>query len=131
MNNEFIGRHALGELRDVDPKVLDDPVALQLYMEDAISVSGAHILDIVSHKFEPSGVTLLVVLQESHASIHTYPDQRSAFFDIFTCGRSCDPEKAATRLANLLCAQYSMEIFPRGLAQSDLIGGRDGSEAAN
>ena len=128
--NEFIGLHALGELTDVDPKVLDDLVAIQLYMEDAVEKSGARILDTVSHKFEPMGVTVLMLLQESHASIHTYPDKGSAFFDIFTCGRSCDPEKAATRLAKLLCAQYSMEIFPRGQAQSDLIGENSGSSEA-
>lgn len=52
---------------------------------------GATVLSSSSHKFEPQGVTAILLLSESHISIHTWPEKRFATCDIFTCG-SCIPE---------------------------------------
>ena len=57
-----------------------------------MAASGATILQSVRHVFEPDGMTAVVLLSESHASIHTYPEHRACFVDIFTCGSRCEVE---------------------------------------
>ncbi len=61
-------------------------------MHAAVKASGATLLNSVEHIFPPDGMTAVVLLSESHASIHTYPEHRSCFVDIFTCGTTCKVE---------------------------------------
>ena len=53
--------------------------------------SGATLLNLEARRFTPHGVTVLALLAESHASLHSYPEAGALFFDAFTCG-PCDPE---------------------------------------
>lgn len=53
--------------------------------------AGATVLNYQWHAFEPHGVTCLVLLAESHISIHTWPELGSAAVDIFTCGEHTKP----------------------------------------
>ncbi len=55
----------------------------------AASSSGATILKHSMYEFEPSGMTAVCLLSESHASIHTYPEMGSVYVDLFTCGDHC------------------------------------------
>ncbi|MGQ0840144.1 adenosylmethionine decarboxylase [Actinokineospora sp.] len=100
----FAGRHVLAEFDGVDPLLLDDPAVLRATLEDSLRRAGATICDVVSKRFEPQGVTVLALLSESHASIHTYPEIGSMFVDIFTCGETADPELAAALLRDSLGA---------------------------
>ncbi len=95
----FAGRHVLAELTGVDPDLLDDEPALTTAMGVALTEAGATVLRVVANRFEPHGVTVLAMLAESHASLHTWPEHNSAFLDVFTCGGSADPELAAELLA--------------------------------
>lgn len=54
--------------------------------ETAVRKTGAKILQTVSHKFKPQGLSILTLLAESHASLHTYPEYDFCYLDIFTCG---------------------------------------------
>ena len=54
--------------------------------ERAVRKTGAKVLQTVAHKFEPQGLSILSLLAESHASIHTYPEFGFCYLDIFTCG---------------------------------------------
>ena len=54
--------------------------------EHAVRKSGAKVLMTISHKFEPQGLSILTLLAESHASLHTYPEYEFCYLDIFTCG---------------------------------------------
>ncbi len=56
---------------------------------------GATILGDTFHRFTPQGVTGIVAIAESHISIHTWPEYGYAAVDVFTCGESFQPEKAA------------------------------------
>lgn len=113
--DRFIGRHVLAELYDVDDAVLDDPEALRHVLRTALTDSGATVHGIHTHHFTPHGVTVLAMLSESHASIHTYPESGSAFVDVFTCGYTADPVAATRRIAAGVEAGsvHSQEI-PRG-----------------
>ncbi|HVK21754.1 MAG TPA: adenosylmethionine decarboxylase [Actinokineospora sp.] len=100
----FAGRHVLAEFDGVDPLLLDDLSFLRSTLEDCLRKAGATVCDVVSKQFEPQGVTVLALLSESHASIHTYPEIGSMFVDIFTCGETADPELAAALLRDSLGA---------------------------
>ena len=101
----FNGRHVLAELGGIDAEVLDDEPFLRHAVEDALARAGATVGEVISKEFDPPGVTVLALLSESHASLHTYPLAGSAFVDVFTCGDRADPELAARLLAEALGAR--------------------------
>jgi S-adenosylmethionine decarboxylase len=89
------GRHLILDLYDCDPAILDDYEELKRLLETALSMAGANILRIFGEKFEPQGVTLLALLAESHASIHTWPCEGYCAIDLYTCGAATSTDKAA------------------------------------
>ncbi|MBM7775674.1 S-adenosylmethionine decarboxylase proenzyme [Actinokineospora baliensis] len=103
----FAGRHVLAEFDGVDPLLLNDLGFLREALESSLRDAGATVCDVVAKQFEPQGVTVLALLSESHASIHTYPEIGSMFVDIFTCGETADPELAAALLRDRLGALES------------------------
>jgi S-adenosylmethionine decarboxylase len=72
---------------------LEDEALLDAALREAIEAAGATILSRTSTRFQPQGLSIVYLLAESHASIHSYPEHRSAFLDIFTCGTTCRPER--------------------------------------
>lgn len=113
------GRHVLAELTGVAPALLDDAAALRSKLTDALRAAGAHVRQVVSEVFAPRGVTVLAVLAESHASLHTWPDQGVALVDVFTCGDSADPVLAVDLLAESLAAKrLHREVLRRGTPEA-------------
>lgn len=85
------GRHVLVDISDTKPEVLNDLPSLEHALTEAAITEGVTILGVIRHSFQPSGVTILLLLAESHVSLHTYPEQGKAFFDAFTCGVQFEP----------------------------------------
>jgi S-adenosylmethionine decarboxylase len=111
----FAGQHVLAEFAGVDPALLDDVAFLRVTLERSLDRAGATVCDMVSKRFVPQGVTVLALLSESHASLHTYPEVGSMFLDVFTCGNRADPELAAQLLAEALAAEFTnVTIIRRG-----------------
>jgi ornithine decarboxylase len=100
----FTGRHVLAEFEGVDPALLNDVAFLHATLTRSLAEAGATVCDVVSKRFTPQGVTVLALLSESHASLHTYPELGSVFLDVFTCGHRADPELATRLLAEALAA---------------------------
>jgi len=88
---EFAGRHLVASYLGCDPDKLNDNVGLMDAMRRAITACGATLLSFKEHIFESGGLTAVMLLSESHASIHTYPEHSACFVDIFTCGTTCNP----------------------------------------
>ncbi|HTW29381.1 MAG TPA: adenosylmethionine decarboxylase [Acetobacteraceae bacterium] len=89
---KFAGMHLLVDLWGA--KNLDDPVAIDAALREGALASGATILHGHFHHFTPNGgVSGVLVLAESHISIHTWPERDFAAIDIFMCG-ACDPYEA-------------------------------------
>ena len=99
------GRHLILDLYDCDPEILDDYGELQRLLEASLVMAKANILRIIGEKFKPQGVTLLALLAESHASIHTWPQLGYAAIDLYTCGDTTQTHKAAEFLKNKLKAK--------------------------
>ena len=103
------GRHLILDLYDCDPDILDDYEALQRLLEASLVMAKANILRIIGEKFKPQGVTLLALLSESHASIHTWPEIGYAAIDLYTCGDVTETHRAAEFLKTKLNAKTAEE----------------------
>ncbi len=111
-----LGKHLLLELKDCDREVLDDLGFLKGILLAAASEAGATVLGESFHQFAPQGVSGVVVIAESHLFIHTWPEYGYAAVDIFTCGDSVQPEKAAQILIRELKAKnHSILEIHRGI----------------
>jgi S-adenosylmethionine decarboxylase len=93
-----LGKHLLLELKDCNREVLNDLSFLKKLLAEAASEAGATVLGDSFHQFNPHGVSGVVVIAESHLFIHTWPEHGYAAVDIFTCGNTVKPEKAAEML---------------------------------
>jgi S-adenosylmethionine decarboxylase len=86
---KYAGTHLLVDLWGATR--LDDPDHIDAALREAAVTAGATILHSHFHHFTPNGgVSGVVVLAESHISIHTWPERDFAAIDIFMCG-ACDP----------------------------------------
>lgn len=90
--HEFIGRHFMASYMGCDPEALRNHAGLCKAMRAAIGASGGTIIGVAEHAYVPQGFTLVFLVCESHASIHTYPEHNACFADLFTCGTVCRPE---------------------------------------
>ncbi|OSY41472.1 spermidine synthase [Pseudonocardia autotrophica] len=105
----------LAELGGIAPAVLDDVDRLRSDLAAALTESGAQVRQIVTERFEPQGATVVAVLAESHASIHTWPEHGGMHVDVFTCGESADPVAAVRRLAERVGAtDTALQVVDRG-----------------
>jgi len=80
------GHHLLADLWTDDPAPLRRADLWRRLLPDACRAAGATVLAVHVHQFEPEGVTGVVLLAESHASVHTWPERGLATLDVFTCG---------------------------------------------
>ena len=109
----MIGQHVFAKVYDCAKDRLDDCDGLVKLLETAAVIAGATVIKSMSHKFDPQGVTALVLLSESHVSIHTYPEHGIAVLDMFTCG-SCDPMSGALHIIKSLdCNKYTIDCIDR------------------
>lgn len=88
--NSTEGKHLLLDVSECPSFILDSVEHLDSILTEGIERCGATILNKASHKFDPSGVSMLFMLAESHLSIHTWPEKGYAAVDMYTCG-NCDP----------------------------------------
>lgn len=112
---ETLGRHVIAELWGCNPNLLDNLEMTEKVMVDAALEAGADIREVTFHKFNPQGISGVVVISESHLTIHTFPEHGYASVDVYTCGETIDPNVAAHAIAEYLQADTvdSIEI-PRG-----------------
>jgi S-adenosylmethionine decarboxylase len=85
-------------LRDSNPEILKDLARVKDTLVAAAKEAKATIVDISFHEFNPFGISGVVVIAESHLTIHTWPEYSYAAVDIFTCGDIIKPEVAAAFL---------------------------------
>ena len=107
-------KHLLLELYRCDFDKLNDESFLRCTLNRAAKLAKATVLNLISNKFEPQGVTAIALLAESHISIHTWPESNYSAVDIFTCGQNMLPEIASQYLIEALKAEeHSLRIIER------------------
>jgi S-adenosylmethionine decarboxylase proenzyme len=104
------GRHLLIEYTGCSPDALNDVAGIRAMMETAARAANMTIVASVFQPFEPHGVSGVVVVEESHLSIHTWPEHGYAAVDLYTCGEG-DPEAAHSVLKVGLQAQFCEQMY--------------------
>ena len=112
MTIHALGRHMLLELYECNSEVLNSLQAVKNALVEAAQRAQATIVDVVFHEFSPFGISGVVVIAESHLTIHTWPEHRYAAIDIFSCGDTLKPADAAQFLMAQFGAEHSsvMEV---------------------
>jgi S-adenosylmethionine decarboxylase len=111
-----LGRHLLIELHGCHPDTLKKVDVVKDILVGAARACGATIVDVAFHEFNPFGVSGVVVIAESHLSIHTWPEYRYAAVDIFTCGDVIKPERAVAYITSRFrCKAPSVVEMKRGI----------------
>lgn len=81
-----LGNHILVEFMGCIPEVMNDVSMIEEAMVTGAEIAGATVINSTFHHFSPYGVSGVVVIQESHLAIHTWPEYGYAAVDLFTCG---------------------------------------------
>ena len=107
-------KHLLLELYRCDCEKLNDDSFLRCILNRAAKLANATVLNLISNKFEPQGVTAIALLAESHISIHTLPESFYSAVDIFTCGQNMLQELSSQYLIDVLKAEeHSLRVIER------------------
>lgn len=109
-----LGHQVLVDLCGCDAATLDDTALLDAAVREGVRLGRATALESHARKFHPQGVSLVVILAESHVAVHTWPELGRASVDVFTCG-STDARAVAKHIAWALGATTShMREVDRG-----------------
>lgn len=129
MGRDTLGRHILVEFFGCKPEILNDVSLIEQAMLTATERAGATVISSAFHHFSPFGVSGMVVIQESHLAIHTWPEFGYAAVDIFTCGEDVNPWEAYRHLKQALQAEYGAALeMHRG--QMDILSRYQGWDAS-
>jgi spermidine synthase len=109
-----LGHHILVEFSNCNAQVLNDATLVENAMIHAAKLAGATVINSTFHHFSPWGISGVVVIQESHLAIHTWPEYKYAAVDLFTCGESVDPWVCFEHLKQVFQANYSAMELMRG-----------------
>jgi S-adenosylmethionine decarboxylase len=117
---DTVGAHVLADFWGCQYDKLDDAQILVKSLKQAAKNANMTILGEVSYKFDPQGFTGILLLAESHISIHTYPEHGFAAIDVYTCGGGMT-QKAIDFLKDVLRPQHVNEmVIRRGIPDSTL-----------
>ncbi|WP_439893875.1 adenosylmethionine decarboxylase (plasmid) [Ralstonia sp. 25C] len=119
-----VGEHLLLDLYGIAPDLLRDPAALETTLRAAAAALGATILHAHLHRFdslraglpagEQGGVTGVLLLAESHLSIHTWPEHGFAAVDAFMCGTGTTHAARAVFERALAPERVDVRVMQRG-----------------
>ena len=101
-----LGRHILAEIYGCAEEILNNVHQIEQFMVESALESGAEVREVAFHKFSPQGVSGVVVISESHLTIHTWPELGYAAVDVFTCGDKINPWDACNYITEKFKAEH-------------------------
>ena len=117
---QALGQHLLVELRDCNKILLNNLEMTRAFMVSAAKEARATVIGAHFHEFSPHGISGVVIIAESHLSIHTWPEYGYAAVDVFTCGDVLQPSVAADYLVQKFeCKNPSLIEVKRGTLSLD------------
>lgn len=81
-----LGIHLIADFFECDSSVINSIESVEKILTESVIISGATIVKPFFHRFSPQGISGIIVVAESHFSIHTWPEHSAAAVDIFSCG---------------------------------------------
>lgn len=113
--HDFAGIHIISEMYGISDELINNEYLLLDALVQGTIKSGATIEGILTKKFSPFGYSAIILLSESHASIHTYPEKHAIFVDAFTCGSKCRTERIVDEMIKRLhVKRHNTQIIERG-----------------
>ncbi|WP_017473378.1 adenosylmethionine decarboxylase [Amphibacillus jilinensis] len=113
---DTMGRHVIAEMWDCNIEILNDMGKIEQIFVDAALKAGAEIREVAFHKFAPQGVSGVVIISESHLTIHSFPEHGYASIDVYTCGDIIDPNVACHFISESLESKKCEKVeVPRGI----------------
>lgn len=109
------GHHYILEVSGVDQMKLDDVDFFYYMFQEQQQLAHSTQLEFHYHKFHPVGLTQIQVLQESHISVHTFPEDLYQQIDLFTCSKEDPKQQIDYIIARLQPEQYDLKYIPRGI----------------
>src|SRR5579872_3015210 len=110
-----LSQHTLLEFYDCDPALLKRSREVKKALCDSVRHGGGTIVKALFHDFRPYGVSGVVVITESHVTIHTWPEHAYAAVDIFSCSKSLDHRAIRDMLKRRLSSKrVTGQTFQRG-----------------
>lgn len=107
--------HITADFEGVAPDLLDDADGMMLMLTESVRQAGLTPVASCMHKFSPSGLSGVVILAESHISVHTWPEQGFAAVDLLSCGSMSAALDAIEYLRQrLMPSEVRIETLPRG-----------------
>ena len=111
-----LSHHTLLEFYGCDATRLEHSREVKKLLCDSVRLGGGTIVKALFHNFSPYGVSGVVVITESHVTIHTWPEHAYAAVDIFSCSQKLDHKAIRTRLkAALDSRRVTGRTFRRGV----------------
>ncbi len=118
---DTMGRHVIAEMWDCNIDKLNDMGLIEQVFVNAALKAGAEIREVAFHKFAPYGVSGVVIISESHLTIHSFPEHGYASIDVYTCGDLIDPNVATDFIAEALESKKCEKVeVPRGMGPVDV-----------
>jgi S-adenosylmethionine decarboxylase proenzyme len=117
---EALATHLLIELWGVDEALLNDERALEAHLLAAAAAARCEVLGSVRHRFHPQGASVVVLVAESHLSVHTWPEHRYASVDILTCGATLPDAGVACLIERFRPERHEVQRLARGLVRPSL-----------
>ncbi|AZV57070.1 adenosylmethionine decarboxylase [Clostridium sp. AWRP] len=112
-----LGRHILAEIYGCDAEILNNKDFIEKIMIDSAIKAGAEVREVAFHEFKPQGISGVVIISESHLTIHTWPELGYAAVDVFTCGSRINPWDACNYMTekfharNMTATEIKRGIF--------------------
>ena len=118
-----LGKHVLIELNDCDKELINDIEYLRGTLSEVARFIGATVIKDTFYQFTPQGVSGVVLIAESHISVHTWPEYNYAAVDVFTCGDVIEPRNAVKLLTEKLKSKSTTFIeIKRGIEAQNRAG---------
>ena len=112
---KYLANHQIVEFNNCEESKIDNSDFVRKIFLEAAKLGNATIVNECFHEFSPYGITGVLVIAESHISIHTWPEHKYAAVDIFSCGNKVDFNKIINYLKDKLkCKNSSSVSINRG-----------------
>ena len=107
---KYLANHQIVEFNYCEESKIDDSNFVRELFLEAAKLGNGTIVSECFHEFSPYGITGVLVIAESHISIHTWPEHRYAAVDVFSCGNKVDCNKIINYLKDKLKCKSSSSI---------------------
>jgi len=116
MSKKILGNHYLIDYYNCDKQILSIVSKIEKIMIDAGKIGNLHIVGQCFHQFKPFGVSGVLILKESHFTVHTWPEYNYASVDLYLCDTKLNVLNIVEYLDKMFVSEnYEIKKIERGI----------------